>query len=73
MEKELQEKNIEYRMMNVECRNEKPFDILRFDILLFCGLPARGGFAASARCSFTQAGRKQQAEISRLFSFLPSP
>jgi hypothetical protein len=28
---------------------EKPFEILRFDILLFCGLPASGGFAVSAK------------------------
>jgi hypothetical protein len=39
----------EYRTRNVECRSEKPFELLRFDILLFCGLPACGGFAVSAR------------------------
>jgi len=41
IEKEILER--EYRIMNVECRREKPFKILRFDILLFCGLLFRPG------------------------------
>jgi hypothetical protein len=29
--------------MNVECRRKEPFEILRFDILLFCGSLFRQG------------------------------
>jgi len=35
--------NIEYRIRNVECRRKRPFEILRFDILLCCGSLFRPG------------------------------
>jgi hypothetical protein len=35
--------NIEYRILNNECRRKPPFEILRFDILLFCGSLSRPG------------------------------
>jgi hypothetical protein len=42
-EQESSRKNIEYRIMNVEYRRKQPFEILRFDILLFCGSLFRPG------------------------------
>jgi hypothetical protein len=47
--------------MNVECRRKEPFEILRFDILLFCGWLFRQG-----EVSYKEQGKRRKAESSML-------
>jgi hypothetical protein len=61
----LKETNIEYRIMNIECRRKPPFEILRFDILLFCGSLSRPG-----EVSYKKTEENLVAE--RHITFVPS-